>query len=84
MIYINEDTLEYPCASGDIDLDPNALWAEVIEIKAPACEENQEPYQLAPKKINNKWTQQWAVRELNARQLEIKQGINLIPRPVLD
>ena len=84
MIYINEDTLTYPCASGDIALDPNASWAEVVEIEPPICEENEEPYQLAPEKIEGVWTQQWAIRELTPFQLEIKQGLHLTPQPILE
>lgn len=84
MIYINEDTLFYPAHQGDIDLDPEAPWAEVEKVEPPTAEFDEEPYQLEPKKIDGKWQQQWAIRKLNARQLEIKQGIGISPKPVLD
>ncbi len=75
MEYINEDTGEWGLLIGDVELDPTASWAEIIDTPAPDCEFHQQPYLLPPIKIDGKWHKQWTVVDLSQKQIDIKNGI---------
>ena len=64
MTYINLDTMEYPRFQGDIDLDPDAQWAEVIETDVPVVGPNQVLIQLAPENVGGVWSKVWSVKDL--------------------
>jgi len=75
MDYINEDTGEWGLCEGDIALDPNANWAEIHDTLKPQITFEQEYVRLTPKKIDGKWYDQWDVKDLTPKQIEIKKGI---------
>lgn len=76
-IFINLDTLEYPRYEGDIAVEPNANWAEVQTTAIPEYAVSQAPYELTPTLINGVWTQQWAVRDLTAEEIENDKQLHL-------
>jgi len=60
-IYINTKTNEYPMYSGDVALDPDGPWAEVVETNPPSPEETGLGKTIAlgalPVLNNGVWTQ---------------------------
>jgi len=69
MLFINTDTLEYPRYQGDVDLDPSANWAEVVQTEAPVAGENEVAFELAPELVEGVWATVWSVREFTPEEL---------------
>lgn len=76
MDYINEDTEEWGLCEGDITLNPNAKWSQIFSTPKPDIKFNQDYERLKPKKIDNKWYEQWSVKDLSEIQINIKKGIH--------
>lgn len=75
MIYINEDNLdEWGVLEGTKELNPNNNWAIIKETPRPEIEENEFAYQVAPIKIKNEWVQQWAVRVMTEKEIDIRDN----------
>lgn len=69
-IYINVTTGEYPRHQGDIELSPNDQWEIVEHVNPPEFLETQVLYEETPEIVNGRYVQKWAVREMNASELE--------------
>ena len=67
--FINLDTMEYPRYQGDLDLNPEANWAEVNLSDAPNLLENQIAYEIEPELIDGLWYQKWSVRYLSEEEI---------------
>lgn len=71
MIYIDAETFEYPRFEGDVALEPDRPWQQVIETAMPI---NDDPLMVAeeiePKLVNGIWTQQWNVRKKTVLEIE--------------
>jgi hypothetical protein len=76
-LFINTDTMEYPRYEGDIAVEPNANWAEVQTTTMPEYAVGQAPYELTPTLIDGVWIQQWAVRDLTAKEIENDKQLHL-------
>lgn len=69
-LYINLDTDEFPRFEGDVAIDPNANWAEVVETTCPATLEDEIAYQTEPDLVDGQYFQVWVVRKLNADEMK--------------
>lgn len=77
-VYINVDTMEYPRFIGDVQLNPNCNWEEVLEVEQPDVLKNQVCYESAPEFINNKWTQKWNVRSLTEEEINERKNNDIM------
>jgi hypothetical protein len=69
-IFINLDTMEYPRFDGDVALDPDANWCQIIEVQPPLIADDEISYTLDPKLIDGAYWQVWAIRKLTPDELE--------------
>lgn len=67
-MYINTETMEYPMYPGDVALNPDGPWAEVVETKPPSPEEAGPGKTIAlgalPVLNNGVWTQVWNIIDI--------------------
>jgi len=79
-LYINEQTMEYPRYAGDVEREPDAQWALVIETDEPQSENNGMVWvEDIPQKINDQWTRTWKEVSLppKTRETEILKAKEL-------
>lgn len=61
--FINVNTLDYPRHAGDIALDPEGTYAQVIWTDPPEIDLATQRYdQLTPEEIDGKWYVKWITR----------------------
>jgi len=75
-VYLNTQTHEYPRYAGDLNLLGWVVgqslpenWEEVEETPMPETLDSEVAYEIEPKKVNNKWVQQWAIRDLTEQEV---------------
>ena len=61
--------MEYPRFQGDVDLDPEANWAEVEDVPMPELNNNEIAYEDIPVLKDSKWVKQWLVRSLTEEEV---------------
>ena len=69
-IFINTKTLEYPRHPGDIELDPEGSYAEVMWVDPPEIDTTTYRfYELPPILENGVWTMAWGIREATPEEI---------------
>jgi hypothetical protein len=70
-IFINLDTMEYPRFDGDVALDPNANWSQIVEVNPPAIAIDEMAYTVEPELKDGSYCQVWAIRKLSPDELKL-------------
>lgn len=81
MIFINENTNEYPRHIGDVQINPGERWKQVVAVPMPPLGLNQVAVENTPQKIDGIWYQQWTVVDLSEDQIKEIQEQSLKNRP---
>jgi hypothetical protein len=75
MIYINADnTDEWGILEGTKESRPEDTWLPITETDRPEIGENEVAYQIKPILIEDDWVQQWAVRPMTEKEIDIRDN----------
>lgn len=69
-MFLNLDTNEFPRFEGDIALNPDANWIEVIQTQMPNLADDEMAYQIEPKLIDGQYFQQWTIRKKTLEEMK--------------
>lgn len=67
-LFINTATGEYPRYAGDVELDPSAPWAEVVQTPRPEIGQFDVLFELEPELIDGVYHRRWQVTTLTEEE----------------
>ena len=75
MTYINLTSMEWPFYQGDVELDPDGVYAPLVDEPPMYDHENQKLVVTAPQEVNGQWVVQYRVEPLTEEDIVLKEAL---------